>query len=59
MLPEVQLPQYRESNTTFLWIVPISNKERNEMIESGVEGVLAKLDNIGEEIFNLNREEVV
>jgi len=59
VLPEVKLPQYRESNTTFLWVVPISSRERAEMIESGVEGVLAKLDDIGEEIFSLNREEVV
>ncbi|MRX39015.1 hypothetical protein GJU43_06990 [Flavobacterium sp. LC2016-23] len=59
VLPKIKLANYRGSNTNFLWIVPISLREREEMIQSGVEAVLSKLDNIGEEIFNLEREEVV
>lgn len=31
-LPEVKLPDYRGSSTNFLWIVPISNRERTEMV---------------------------
>ncbi|MEO8534691.1 MAG: hypothetical protein ABI441_13120, partial [Flavobacterium sp.] len=59
VLPEIKLADYRGSKINFLWIIPISLRERNEMIEYGAESVLAKLENIGEEIFNLGREEVV
>ncbi|MCP2026228.1 hypothetical protein L1276_001372 [Flavobacterium sp. HSC-32F16] len=59
VLPKIKLADFRGANVNFLWIVPISLRERNEMIESGSEGVLAKLDNIEDEIFNLKREEVV
>ncbi|GAA3760348.1 suppressor of fused domain protein [Flavobacterium ginsengiterrae] len=58
-LPRVNLPSLGNSQTNFLWIVPISSEEWKVMKESGSQVILDKLDAIGEEIFNLNREEVV
>ncbi|KAF2080460.1 suppressor of fused domain protein [Flavobacterium sharifuzzamanii] len=39
--------------------MPVSERELEVMKESGSQAVLSKLDGIGEEIFNLNRKEVV
>ena len=58
-LPRVNLPSLGNSQTNFLWIVPISSEEWKVMKEAGSQVILDKLDAIGEEIFNLNREEVV
>lgn len=59
VLPQMNVPAFGNSKTNFLWIVPISSAEWQVMKESGSQVVLDKLDNIGEEIFNLEREEVV
>ncbi|MFB9077874.1 suppressor of fused domain protein [Flavobacterium procerum] len=59
LLPQMDVPAFGNSETNFLWIVPISSAEWDVMKESGSQVVLDKLDNIGEEIFNLEREEVV
>ncbi|WP_427875560.1 suppressor of fused domain protein [Flavobacterium sp. MMS24-S5] len=59
VLPQMKFPGYADSNVTFLWIVPVSERELEEMKESGSQSVLNELDKLGEEIFNLNRNEVV
>ncbi|MFD2941188.1 suppressor of fused domain protein [Flavobacterium notoginsengisoli] len=59
LLPQINLPAFGNSETNFLWIVPVSDREWTVMKESGSQVILDKLDVIGEEIFSLNREEVV
>ncbi|MCM0665625.1 suppressor of fused domain protein [Flavobacterium tyrosinilyticum] len=59
VLPQINLTSYAKSNVSFLLIVPISEREMEVMKESGSQAVLSKLDSIGEEIFNLERNEVV
>ncbi|PBI87591.1 Suppressor of fused protein (SUFU) [Flavobacterium sp. ACN2] len=59
VLPQMNLTSYAKSNISFLWIVPVSERELEVMKESGSQAVLSKLDSIGEEIFNLERNEVV
>lgn len=58
-LPEVALPDYRGSVTNFLWMVPISARERDKIMADGSESVIPLLNQIGEEIFNLDRQQVV
>lgn len=59
VLPKVNFTAFYNSDILFLWMVPISEAELDVMKESGSETVLNKLDSIGEEIFNLEREELV
>ncbi|WP_343696003.1 suppressor of fused domain protein [Flavobacterium sp.] len=59
LLPEMNVPAFGNSHTNFLWIVPVSDKEWKMMKESGSKVILDKLDTIGEEIFSLERQEVV
>lgn len=59
VLPKMSLTGFNNTNVCFLWIVPVSEREWQVMKESGSQAVLSKLDDIGEEIFNLDREEVV
>lgn len=58
-LPVPELEPYRDSKINFLWMVPISEKERDVMINNGSDSILEKLNEIGEEIFSLDRQEVV
>ncbi|NMM47804.1 suppressor of fused domain protein [Marinigracilibium pacificum] len=59
ILPKPELGSYRNSDITFLWMVPISEKERDRIINKGSEEIIKKLNAIGSKIFNLSREEVV
>lgn len=59
VLPKVDLPDYRGSRTNFMWMFPISSKERQAIINKGSEKVLMGLNKIGGEIFNLDRKEVI
>ncbi|MBL0736385.1 suppressor of fused domain protein [Flavobacterium sp. GN10] len=59
VFPQMNFSGYANSKISFLWIVPISEREWEIMKESGSQVILDKLDAIGEEIFNFEREEVV
>ncbi|WP_433834392.1 suppressor of fused domain protein [Flavobacterium anhuiense] len=59
LLPPMNVPSFGDSQTNFLWIVPVSDREWRVIKESGSQVVLDKLTAIGEEIFNFEREEVV
>ncbi|MBS7256117.1 suppressor of fused domain protein [Flavobacterium branchiicola] len=59
VLPKMNFTGFSNSTILFLWMIPISEKEWEVLKESGSETILNKLDSIGEEIFNLEREEVV
>ncbi|MBE8727473.1 suppressor of fused domain protein [Flavobacterium hungaricum] len=59
VLPQMNIPVLGDLKTLFLWIVPISSSELEVVKESGSQELLYKLDSIGEEIFSLEREEVV
>ena len=59
VLPKPQLDNYRNSRINFLWMVPVSEKERNEIIKNGSDEILTKLNELGEQIYSLNRAEVV
>lgn len=58
VLPKVNLTDYRDSKINFLWMVPISSKERDKIMNEGSENVLIELNKIGDEIFNLERTEI-
>ena len=57
-LPDIQLENYRDSQVNILWMVPITEKERNFIIDHGFEPFSEKLNNIGSEIFNIDRDEI-
>ncbi len=57
--PKVGLDNYRGSQIIFLWMAPISEKERQEVINNGSKELLEKLNYIGEQIFSLDRAEVI
>ncbi|WP_125718208.1 suppressor of fused domain protein [Flavobacterium ustbae] len=59
VLPKMNVPAFGNSKTSFLWVVPISDREWELLRESGSQELLDKLDEIGEEIFSFEREEVV
>ncbi|WP_282135657.1 suppressor of fused domain protein [Seonamhaeicola maritimus] len=59
ILPKPELDDYRESKINFFWMVPISEKERNEIMNNGSEEILTKLNKIGDKVFSLKREEVI
>lgn len=59
VLPKVELGKYRNSNINFLWMVPISQKERKLVIDKGSQALIKKLDKIGVEVYSLDRDEVV
>jgi hypothetical protein len=59
ILPKPELDDYRDSKVNLLWMIPISKKERNEIMENGSNGILEKLNKIGNKVFSLEREEVI
>ncbi|UII30446.1 suppressor of fused domain protein [Fulvivirga ulvae] len=59
LLPKIELGKYRNSHVNFLWMVPISQKERKDVIDNGSESLISKLDKIGTAIYSLDRDEVV
>jgi len=59
VLPAIELDSYRGSDINFFWMVPITERERQFAIEKGSEKLLKKLNRIGDEIFSLERKEVV
>ncbi|MEM9548511.1 MAG: suppressor of fused domain protein [Bacteroidota bacterium] len=59
VLPKPNLQKYRDSEINFLWMVPISERERNHIMENGSDEVIEKLGEIGNLIYSLDRNEVV
>jgi hypothetical protein len=59
ILPKSEIENYRDSKINLLWMVPISEKERQNIIDNGSDIVIDKLNEIGEKIFSLEREEVI
>ena len=58
VLPKMDLDNL-EFKVNFLWMVPISDSERKLSMENESVDLIKKLESIGEEIFNLNRVELV
>ena len=42
-----------------LWLIPITETERQFAIDNGSYVLLKKLNEIGEDIFSLEREEII
>lgn len=57
--PPVNFPAYKGSPVNFFWMVPISEKERSFAVEKGSQALIDKLNELGNEIFSLERNEVV
>lgn len=58
VLPKLEIENYRDSNVNVLWMIPITENERNFVRDMGCEILIEKLNNIGSEIFNIHREEL-
>ena len=58
-LPPVDLGTYRGSPINFLWMIPITERERVELGGEGAAPLIAALNRIGEEVYSLGRGEVV
>ena len=54
-LPELSIENYRNSVVNFLWLIPITEKERQFAIDNGSDSLIEKLNNIGEEVLSLDR----
>ena len=59
VLPKITLPTFRAAKVNMLWLVPISEKERLFANENGKEKLLERLEDIGDTIYSLDREELV
>ncbi|OWW25696.1 hypothetical protein B4Q04_08820 [Zobellia sp. OII3] len=59
ILPKPELEDYRGSKINFLWMVPISERERKEIMDNGSDSVIEKFNELGKDIFSLQRKEIV
>ncbi len=59
ILPEIQLGDAYETQVNLLWMVPITSKERKFIMENEDSNFIEMLNGIGENIFNLERENLV
>ncbi len=59
VLPKPEIKNYRNSKINLLWMVPISEKERQNIIDNGSDVVIDELNKIGEKIYSLERDEVI
>ncbi len=58
ILPKINLPNYKGAKINFYWMVPITELERKIIMENGSKALIAKLNEIGKEIYNQNRIEL-
>ncbi|QXP59453.1 suppressor of fused domain protein [Olleya sp. HaHaR_3_96] len=59
VLPQSEIEDYRHSKINLLWMVPISEKERQHVIDNGSADIIERLNQIGEHVFSLNRDEII
>jgi hypothetical protein len=59
VVPHLEIEDYRGSNVNILWMIPITENERNYVINNGSELFLKRLNSIGPEVFNINRNEII
>lgn len=57
-LPTLDLGTYRSSAIRLLWMIPITTKEREHIMEHGSETLIKKLDEFGDEVYSLSRPEI-
>ncbi|MCE7996390.1 MAG: suppressor of fused domain protein [Roseivirga sp.] len=57
-LPILDLGVYRDSAIRLLWMIPITTKEREHIMEHGSETLIRKLNEFGDEVYSLDRAEV-
>ena len=55
VMPELSIENYRNSSVNFLWLIPITEKERQFAIDKGSYRLIEKLNEIGEEVFKRHR----
>ncbi len=56
VLPQMDIPQYQKTKIKYYWMVPISISERDFAIKNGSAKLIELLDELGEEVFNLDRK---
>lgn len=56
VLPNVELENYNNSHVHFLWLVPITEKERQFAIDNGSTSLINRLNTLGQEIYSLDRK---
>lgn len=59
VLPQIDLGTYRGSEIKLLWMIPITTKERQHVMDHGSEELLEKLNSIGDEAYSLDRSALV
>lgn len=59
VLPKLDLEDYRGSKINILWMIPITENERNHVIKNGCELLIEKLNHLGREVFNIYRPEIL
>lgn len=58
-LAKVEFEKYRQSTINFLWLIPITEKEREFAMEHGSERLIERMNGIGQEILSLDRNELI
>lgn len=58
VFPQLPLPEYRGSKVNFLWLIPITESERQFAMEQGSDILIQALEAIGESVFSLERKTV-
>ncbi|WP_293303879.1 suppressor of fused domain protein [Pedobacter sp. UBA5917] len=59
VLPKLEFEDYRNSKVNMLWMIPITENERDHVIKNGSETLIEKLNELGTEIFNIYRTEIL
>ncbi len=59
VLPKVEMENYNNSRINFLWLIPITEKERQYAIDEGSESIIDKINEIGNDVFSLDRKELI
>jgi len=58
-MPKIEFDNYRNSVVNFLWFIPITEKERQFAMDNGSDSLMDKLNEIGEDVFSLERNEII
>jgi len=59
VLPKIELENYRTSVVNFLWLIPITDLERQFAMDNESKNLINRLNDLGEEIYSLERKELI
>ncbi len=58
VLPKFDLPEIYGSKVNLFWLVPITEREKNYVVDYGSQGLIDALDRVGDRIYSFARKEI-